>query len=242
MDNIQKGELITTGKAKSLYESNESDFLIMHYRDDTSAFDGKKIESLDGKGTINNKFNAFIMKYLEEEGIPTHFEELISETDSLVKRLEMAPVECVVRNVAAGSICKRLGLEEGMDLNPPTFEFFYKDDDLHDPMINEFHIDSFGWASEDEVGKMKELTFKVNKVLKKLFLDAGMILVDYKLEFGSFDNKLLLGDEFTPDGCRLWDSETLKKMDKDRFRQGLGDVVESYHQVADRLGMNIIVD
>ena len=130
MTNIKKGELITTGKAKSLYASDQDDFLIMHYRDDTSAFDGKKIESLEGKGTINNKFNAFIMEYLESEGIATHFVELLSETDSLVKRLDMAPVECVVRNEAAGSICKRLGLKEGIDLNPPTFEFFYKDDDL----------------------------------------------------------------------------------------------------------------
>ena len=239
MENIEKGDLITTGKAKSLYSSNEEDYLIMHYRDDTSAFDGKKIESLEGKGTINNKFNAFIMEYLEKEGIATHFEKLLSETDSLVKKLEMAPVECVVRNVAAGSICKRLGLEEGIDLNPPTFEFFYKDDELGDPMINEYHIKSFGWATEEQVEQMQEKTFLVNDALKRLFSNAGMILVDYKLEFGSFKGELLLGDEFTPDGCRVWDVETREKLDKDRFRQGLGDVVESYHQVADRLGMNI---
>lgn len=237
MENIEKGELITTGKAKSLYESNESDYLIMHYRDDTSAFDGKKIESLDGKGTINNKFNAFIMEYLEGEGIPTHFEKLLSETDSLVKKLDMAPVECVVRNVAAGSICKRLGLEEGMDLNPPTFEFFYKDDDLGDPMINEYHIKSFGWATEDQVSQMQTKTFQVNDALKKLFSEAGMILVDYKLEFGDFKGELLLGDEFTPDGCRVWDAETREKLDKDRFRQGLGDVVESYQIMAKKLGV-----
>ena len=210
----------------------------MHYRDDTSAFDGVKTESLSGKGEINNKFNAFIMEVLEKNGIATHFVRLLSDTDSLVKKLNMLPIECVIRNIAAGSICKRLGIEEGLDLDPPTFEFFYKDDDLHDPMINEFHIDSFGWASEDEVGQMKELTFKVNKVLKKLFLDAGMILVDYKLEFGSFDNKLLLGDEFTPDGCRVWDIDTREKLDKDRFRQDLGDVVESYHIIANKLGID----
>ena len=169
MENIKKGELITTGKAKSLYESDNTDHLIMHYRDDTSAFDGKKIESLDGKGTINNKFNAFIMEYLENQGIATHFVKLISETDSLVKRLEMAPVECVVRNVTAGSICKRLGLEEGVDLNPPTFEFFYKDDELGDPMINEYHIKSFGWATEEQVDQMQVKTFEVNTALKKLF-------------------------------------------------------------------------
>ena len=169
MKNIKKGELITTGKAKSLYETNDEDFLIMHYSDDTSAFDGKKIESLEGKGTINNKFNAFIMEYLESESISTHFVELLNETDSLVKRLDMAPVECVVRNVAAGSICKRLGLEEGIDINPPTFEFFYKDDALGDPMINEYHIKAFGWATEDQVEQMQILTFEVNTALKKLF-------------------------------------------------------------------------
>tara|TARA_B100001142_G_C14314183_1_gene647810 strand:+ start:1427 stop:2143 length:717 start_codon:yes stop_codon:yes gene_type:complete len=237
MTNIKKGELITTGKAKSLYASDQDDFLIMHYRDDTSAFDGKKIESLEGKGTINNKFNAFIMEYLESEGIATHFVELLSETDSLVKRLDMAPVECVVRNVAAGSICKRLGLEEGIDLNPPTFEFFYKDDDLGDPMINEYHIKSFGWATEEQVDQMQIKTFEVNTALKKLFSEAGMILVDYKLEFGDSSGELLLGDEFTPDGCRVWDVETREKLDKDRFRQGLGDVVESYQIMARRLGV-----
>ena len=237
MENIKKGELITTGKAKSLYESDNTDHLIMHYRDDTSAFDGKKIESLDGKGTINNKFNAFIMEYLENQGIATHFVKLISETDSLVKRLEMAPVECVVRNVTAGSICKRLGLEEGVDLNPPTFEFFYKDDELGDPMINEYHIKSFGWATEEQVDQMQVKTFEVNTALKKLFTDAGMILVDYKLEFGDYKGNLLLGDEFTPDGCRVWDKETREKLDKDRFRQGLGDVVESYQIMAKRLGV-----
>ena len=237
MTNIKKGELITTGKAKSLYASDQDDFLIMHYRDDTSAFDGKKIESLEGKGTINNKFNAFIMEYLESEGIATHFVDLLSETDSLVKRLDMAPVECVVRNVAAGSICKRLGLEEGIDLNPPTFEFFYKDDDLGDPMINEYHIKSFGWATEEQVDQMQIKTFEVNTALKKLFSEAGMILVDYKLEFGDSSGELLLGDEFTPDGCRVWDVETREKLDKDRFRQGLGDVVESYQIMARRLGV-----
>ena len=237
MENIKKGELITTGKAKSLYESDNSDHLIMHYRDDTSAFDGKKIESLDGKGTINNKFNAFIMEYLENQGIATHFVKLISETDSLVKRLEMAPVECVVRNVTAGSICKRLGLEEGVDLNPPTFEFFYKDDELGDPMINEYHIKSFGWATEEQVDQMQVKTFEVNTALKKLFSDAGMILVDYKLEFGDYKGDLLLGDEFTPYGCRVWDKDTREKLDKDRFRQGLGDVVESYQIMAKRLGV-----
>tara|TARA_B100001029_G_C15054679_1_gene453423 strand:+ start:389 stop:1105 length:717 start_codon:yes stop_codon:yes gene_type:complete len=237
MDDLKKKELVNSGKAKSLYETSDRDMYILHYRNDTSAFDGKKMESLEGKGAINNKFNAFVMNHLEENGVPTHFEKQISDTESIVKKLEMTPIECVVRNITAGSICKRLGVEEGLELNPPTFEFFYKDDDLGDPMINDYHIESFGWATADQVEQMKVLTFKVNEILKKLFDDAGMILVDYKLEFGDYKGQLLLGDEFTPDGCRVWDSETKEKLDKDRFRQDLGDVVESYHIIANKLGI-----
>ena len=238
MVNVEKGKLINSGKAKSLYESSDPDFYIMHYRDDTSAFDGVKKESLEGKGKINNKFNASIMQILEKEGVPTHFEKLLSDTDSLVKKLDMVPVECVIRNVTAGSICKRLGLKEGLNLDPPTFEFFYKNDELHDPMINDYHIKSFGWATEQQIEEMKQKTFEVNEILKKIFSEAGMILVDYKLEFGSFKGELFLGDEFTPDGCRVWDSETREKLDKDRFRQDLGDVVESYNLIAKKLGIN----
>ena len=238
MVNVEKGKLINSGKAKSLYESSDPDFYIMHYRDDTSAFDGVKKESLEGKGKTNNKFNASIMQILEKEGVPTHFEKLLSDTDSLVKKLDMVPVECVVRNVTAGSICKRLGLQEGLNLDPPTFEFFYKNDELHDPMINDYHIKSFGWATEQQIEEMKQKTFEVNEILKKIFSEAGMILVDYKLEFGSFKGELFLGDEFTPDGCRVWDSETREKLDKDRFRQDLGNVVESYQTIAKKLGIN----
>ena len=238
MVNVEKGKLINSGKAKSLYESSDPDFYIMHYRDDTSAFDGVKKESLEGKGKINNKFNASIMQILEKEGVPTHFEKLLSDTDSLVKKLDMVPVECVIRNVTAGSICKRLGLKEGLNLDPPTFEFFYKNDELHDPMINDYHIKSFGWATEQQIEEMKQKTFEVNEILKKIFSEAGMILVDYKLEFGSFKGELFLGDEFTPDGCRVWDSETREKLDKDRFRQDLGDVVESYNLIAKKLGID----
>ena len=238
MVNVEKGKLINSGKAKSLYESSDPDFYIMHYRDDTSAFDGVKKESLEGKGKINNKFNASIMQILEKEGVSTHFEKLLSDTDSLVKKLDMVPVECVIRNVTAGSICKRLGLKEGLNLDPPTFEFFYINDELHDPMINDYHIKSFGWATEQQIEEMKQKTFEVNEILKKIFSEAGMILVDYKLEFGSFKGELFLGDEFTPDGCRVWDSETREKLDKDRFRQDLGNVVESYQTIAKKLGIN----
>ncbi|HEA25851.1 MAG TPA: phosphoribosylaminoimidazolesuccinocarboxamide synthase, partial [Ectothiorhodospiraceae bacterium] len=161
------------------------------------------------------------------------------EDECLVKNLDMMPIECVIRNIATGSLVKRFGVEDGMNLIPPTFEFFLKNDELHDPMINEYHIRTFGWANDEEIEKMKELTFKINDILSKLFKDAGMILVDYKLEFGRFKGEVLLGDEFTPDGCRLWDIDTREKLDKDRFRQGLGGVVEAYEEVAHRLGVDL---
>src|SRR5690606_1222414 len=198
-------------------KTDDPNTYVMLYRNDTSAFDGKKVEQLDRKGMVNNKFNAFIMQKLEAAGIETHFIKVLNDTESLVKRLEMFPLECVVRNISAGSICRRLGVQEGLDLNPATFEFFLKNDELGDPMVNEYHISSFGWAKPEHVERMKELTFAVNDVLKKLFLDAGMLLVDYKLEFGLCEGRVMLGDEFTPDGCRLWDKETRKKLDKDRF-------------------------
>jgi len=236
---MEKGEELYSGKAKSVYKTSDPDRLILLFRNDTSAFDGEKIEQLDRKGEVNNKFNAFIMQKLADAGIPTHFEEIISPQESVVKKLKMLPIECVVRNIAAGSICKRLGIEEGIDINPPTFEFFLKDDARHDPMVNEFHIRSFGWATDEQIKEMQRLTFKVNDILKALFKDAGLLLVDYKLEFGDFKGQVTLGDEFTPDGCRLWDAETRKKLDKDRFRQGLGGVVEAYEEVAHRLGVNL---
>ena len=234
---MEKRDELYSGKAKSVYLTDDPDKLILLFRNDTSAFDGKKIEQLDRKGMVNNKFNAFIMQKLQAAGIPTHFEKLLSDNESLVKKLSMFPLECVVRNISAGSICRRLGGEEGKDLNPPTFEFFLKNDALGDPMINEYHIQSFGWAQPEHVAKMKELTFKVNDVLTGLFREGGMLLVDYKIEFGLYKGQIYLGDEFSPDGCRLWDVETREKLDKDRFRQGLGSVVESYEIVGNRLGL-----
>ena len=236
---MEKRVELIAGKAKSVYTTDEDDKLIIHYRNDTSAFDGEKIEQLDRKGMVNNKFNAFIMGKLEEAGVETHHIALLSDDESVVKRLDMMPIECVVRNIATGSLVRRLGVEDGMTLNPPTFEFFLKNDALHDPMINDYHILSFGWASEEEIARMKALTFKVNEVLTKLFADAGMLLVDYKLEFGRYEGRVVLGDEFSPDGCRLWDADTREKLDKDRFRQGLGGVVEAYEEVAHRLGVKL---
>ena len=234
---MQKLEELYSGKAKSVYRTEDPDLFVLQFRDDTSAFDGRRIEQLARKGMVNNKFNAFIMTKLAEQGVPTHFVRLVSDQESLVKKLDMIPVECVVRNFAGGSLVKRLGVEEGLELNPPTFEMFLKNDELHDPMVNEYHVRSFGWATDEQINEMKRLTFKVNDILKKLFDDAGMLLVDYKLEFGLFQGTVVLGDEFSPDGCRIWDKETRKKLDKDRFRQGLGDVVESYEEIGQRLGV-----
>ncbi len=236
---IEKLNLISEGKAKSLYETSEASELLMVYRDDTSAFDGKKKEALKGKGEINNKFNAFIMEHLSNNGVETHFLKLVEKNESLVKRLDMLPVECVVRNIATGSLCRRLGVEEGIKFEDPLFEFFLKDDDLGDPLINDNHITAFGWGTEEEIATMKEITFRINHLLCKLFKEVGLILVDYKVEYGRSNGSLILGDEFTPDGCRIWDAETGESLDKDRFRKDLGDVVESYQIVAHKLGISL---
>jgi phosphoribosylaminoimidazole-succinocarboxamide synthase len=236
---LERKELLKTGKAKSLYHTDDPSKLIMEYKDDTSAFDEKKIEQIAGKGTVNNRFNSHIMEHLKKNDVPNHHLEVSNPNESIVLSLDMFPIECVVRNFAAGSICKRLGLEEGMKMDPPIFEFFYKDDDLGDPLINDCHITAFGWAKEKDIEVMKELTLKTNSILVSLFDAADLILVDFKIEFGLVDGKILLGDEFTPDGCRVWDKETKKKLDKDRFRLGLGDVVESYQEIAHRLGIDL---
>ena len=236
---MQRNDQLYAGKAKSIYLTDAPDLLIMHFRNDTSAFDGEKVAQLDRKGMVNNKFNAFVMQELEKQGIRTHFERLLSDDESVVKRLDMIPVECVVRNIATGSLCKRLGVEDGIDLDPPTFEFFLKNDPLHDPMINEYHIRSFGWATDQEVKTMIDRTFRVNDILKTLFADKDMLLIDFKLEFGRFKGELLLGDEFTPDGCRIWDAHSREKLDKDRFRRNLGGVVEAYEEVAHRIGVSL---
>lgn len=234
---MEKRSELYTGKAKSVHTTDDPELMVMEFRNDTSAFDGTKLAKLDRKGMVNNKFNAFIMTALEKAGVPTHYVSTLNDTESLVKKLQMIPLECVVRNVAAGSLTRRLGIAEGTDLNPPTFELFLKDDSLHDPMVNEYHVRSFGWADDTTVERMKELTFKVNDILKTLFDAAGMILVDYKLEFGLSNGEVLLGDEISPDGCRIWDKETREKLDKDRFRQDLGNVIESYELVGQRLGI-----
>ena len=234
---MEKRQELYRGKAKTVYATDDPDLLWLTFRNDTSAFDGEKKAQLERKGEVNNKINAFIMGKLEAAEIRTHFVQRISDTESLVRKLTMIPVECVVRNVVAGSMSKRLGIPEGKVLPAPVFEFFYKSDALHDPMVNDAHIEVLGWATKEEIAQMKALTFRVNDVLKPLFAAAGITLVDYKLEFGKCRGDLLLGDEFTPDGCRLWDTATHEKMDKDRFRRDLGQVIEKYFEVGRRIGV-----
>ncbi|MEO5763946.1 MAG: phosphoribosylaminoimidazolesuccinocarboxamide synthase [Casimicrobiaceae bacterium] len=237
---MEKRQELYKGKAKTVFATDDPALLVMHYRDDVSAFDGVKLAKLDRKGETNNKINAFVMEKLAAAGVRTHFVRLLNEQESLVKAMKMIPVECVVRNVCAGSMAKRYGIAEGTRLAEPIFEFFLKSDALHDPLVNEDHIRVLGWASAQEIAQMKELTHRVNAVLKPLFADAGIDLVDYKLEFGhpadDPDGALVLGDEFTPDGCRLWDAKTGEKLDKDRFRRDLGEVIDRYREVATRIG------
>jgi len=237
---MEKRAELYRGKAKTVYATDDPHRLVMHFRDDVSAFDGVKLAKLDLKGETNNKINAFVMGKLAAAGVPTHFVQLVNERESLVKAMKMVPVECVVRNICAGSMAKRYGIDEGRRLAEPIFEFFLKSDALHDPLVNDDHIRVLGWASSDEIAQMKAMTHKVNTVLKPMFASAGIDLVDYKLEFGhpTEDPRgtLVLGDEFTPDGCRLWDAKSAEKLDKDRFRRDLGSVIEHYREVATRIG------
>jgi phosphoribosylaminoimidazole-succinocarboxamide synthase len=237
---MEKRQELYKGKAKTVYATDDPHRLVMHYRDDVSAFDGAKLAKLEQKGETNNKINAYVMGKLATAGVPTHFVRMLNERESLVKALRMIPVECVVRNVCAGSMAKRYGITEGTRLPEPIFEFFLKSDALHDPLCNDDHIRVLGWATVEDIAQMRKLTHKVNGVLKPLFAAAGMDLVDYKLEFGhpieDPASPLVLGDEFTPDGCRLWDAKTGEKMDKDRFRRDLGTVIDHYREVAQRIG------
>ena len=211
----------------------------MEFRDDISAFDGRKTEVMEGKGKFNNLFNAGMMKYLAENGIPTQHLSLLSDDESLVKRLDMFPIECVIRYRAAGSICKRLGFVRGQDLNPPVFEFFLKNDDLHDPMINKDHIMALNLPGAAFTSELSAKTALVGGLLKAKYRDAGLTLVDFKLEWGrSFEGQITLGDEFTPDSCRVWNAAG-EPLDKDRFRQDMGNVLGGYREMAKALGIDV---
>ncbi|OGQ06781.1 MAG: phosphoribosylaminoimidazolesuccinocarboxamide synthase [Deltaproteobacteria bacterium RBG_19FT_COMBO_58_16] len=228
---MEKIEKIYEGKAKTLYTTSDPDLLVQHFKDEATAFDGKKKGTIENKGVLNNKISTRIFKYLESKGVKSHFVEMLNDREMLIKRLRIIPVEVVVRNIVAGSLSKRLGIEEGTVLKEPVLELFYKSDPLGDPMINRCHATVFGFATAGELDQMEAAALKVNKILSEFFDERGIILVDYKLEFGVHKGEVLLGDEITPDGCRLWDKQTHEKMDKDRFRRDLGKVEEAYQEV-----------
>ena len=230
---VEKREQLYEGKAKILYTTDEPSQLIAHFKDDATAFNAKKKGTIINKGIFNNKISAVVLKMLEDEGIKTHFVEVLSDRESLVKKVEIIPVEVVVRNVVAGSLAKKLGIEEGTPLKQPVVEFFYKSDELDDPPINDDIAIAMDWATVEECGFLKEQALKVNVLLIAFFDKLGIKLIDYKLEFGRSPVGILLADEITPDGCRLWDKETNEKLDKDRFRRDLGKVEEAYQKIFD---------
>ena len=230
---MERLEKIYEGKAKIIYTTSDPDLVIQYFKDDASAFDGKKKGTIVDKGVMNNHISSRIFQFLENEGVKTHFVETLNDREMLVKRLDIIPVEVVLRNIAAGSLSKRLGIEEGTVLDKPILEFFYKSDPLGDPMINECHVDVFGWATKQEVEILKSEGLKINDLMVQFFKKRNIRLVDFKLEFGRHKGGVLLGDEISPDGCRLWHWETNEKMDKDRFRFNLGSVEEKYQEVYD---------
>lgn len=232
---MNKLEQLYEGKAKKVFKTDEADYYLVEYKDDATAFNGEKKGTILDKGVVNNKMSALLFQMLEEKGIPTHFEKLISDREQYVKAVKILPLEVIVRNIAAGSLAKRLGLEEGVVMKETVLEFCYKDDALGDPMINDYHIYAMGFATKEQVEKIKEMSLKINDLLMAFFMERGLKLVDFKLEFGLFKGQVILADEISPDTCRLWDAETNKKMDKDRFRRDLGDVEQTYQEVLSRI-------
>jgi phosphoribosylaminoimidazole-succinocarboxamide synthase len=232
---------IYEGKAKILYEGPEPGTLVQHFKDDATAFDATKHEVFDGKGVLNNRISEFVFLKLNALGIPTHFMRRLNMREQLIREVEIIPLEVVVRNVAAGSLCKRLGLESGTRLPRSIIEFYYKDDKLHDPMVSEEHITAFGWATPQELDDIMSLAVRVNDFLSGLFTGVGILLVDFKIECGRLYEgdmmRIVVADEISPDSCRLWDAKTHEKLDKDRFREDLGGLVDAYRQVAQRLGI-----
>jgi len=232
---MARGELLYEGKAKQIYATEDPNIVQMYYKDEATAFDGTKKGIIKDKGVVNNRVSCLLYQLLAKNGVPTHLVEQTDDRNVLVKKMKMIPVEVVVRNIIAGSLAKRLGMEEGIELSSPIIELYYKDDDLHDPMINEYHIRAMGWANDNEIEEIKNKGLQVNEILRKFFDSIGIILVDFKIEFGGFDGQILLADEISPDSCRLWDKVSLEKLDKDRFRRNLGQEEEAYQEVARRI-------
>ncbi len=232
---MEKLEMLYEGKAKKVYKTEDENLYIVDYKDDATAFNGEKKGSIAGKGVINNKMTNIVFQYLEKNGVKTHFVEELSDRQTLVKKVEIIPLEVIVRNVAAGSFSKKFGVEEGTALKNPILEFSYKNDDLGDPMINNMQITAIGVATEKELDVISEMALKINTLLQQFFIEKNIILVDFKIEFGRCGDKIILADEISPDTCRLWDKDTKEKLDKDRFRRDLGNVEQAYEEVWNRM-------
>lgn len=234
---MEKKELLYEGKAKKVYTTDDPDVLIVDYKDDATAFNGLKKGTIVGKGVVNNRMTNLVFQKLESAGVPTHFVKELSDRETAVKKVEIVPLEVIIRNVAAGSFSKRLGVEEGTKFAAPTIEFSYKNDDLGDPLINDYFAIALNLATREEIETITNYAFKVNEVLKAYFMEANIELIDFKIEFGRYHGQIILADETSPDTCRLWDATTHEKLDKDRFRRDLGNVEEAYNEVFKRLGL-----
>ena len=236
---MEKSEQLYEGKAKKVFKTDDPQLLIVDYKDDATAFNGLKKGTISGKGIINNKMSNLLMAKLEKKGVPTHFVEELSDRETVVRKVSIVPLEVIVRNIAAGSFSKRYGIEEGMVFDEPTIEFSYKNDDLGDPLINEYHALAMKLADKNEIETIKNYAFKINEILKEFWKECGITLVDFKMEFGrNADGAIILADEISPDTCRLWDIKTGEKLDKDRFRRDMGGVEEAYEEVMERLRGN----
>lgn len=232
---MKKLEQLYEGKAKKVFKTDDPDCYIVDYKDDATAFNGVKKGTIVGKGVINNRVSNHLFQLLESKGIPTHYVQELSERETIVKKVEIVPVEVIVRNIAAGSLSKRIGYPEGTKLKSTVLEYCYKDDELGDPMINDYHIAAMGIATKEEMATIAEYALKTNQILSEYLADLGIELIDFKLEFGRFHGKIILADEISPDTCRFWDSKTGEKLDKDRFRRDLGNVEEAYQEILRRL-------
>ena len=233
--NVEIKEQMYEGKAKQVFATSDPEIVMVHYKDDATAGDGEKKGTIRDKGIVNNKLSNALMQKLEKEGIPTHYVEELNDRDTLVKKVQIVPLEVIIRNVAAGHFSLRMGVPEGKVFKTPILEYSYKNDDLHDPFINHYYALALDLATQEELDTIAKYAFKVNEVLKKIMLDANIRLIDFKLEFGLYKGEVILGDEISPDTCRFWDSKTGEKMDKDRFRRDLGNVEEAYKEVLYRL-------
>ena len=235
MANVEKKEQLYEGKAKKVFATSDPDLVIVDYKDDATAFNGEKKGTIRGKGVVNNKMTNYMLSLLEKEGVPTHLVEELSDRETLVKKVEIVQLEVIIRNVAAGSFSKRMGVEEGKALLTPILEFSYKNDDLGDPFINDYYALALGIATKEELDKIAEYAFKVNDFMKKFFKEHNIDLIDFKIEFGRYHGQIVLADEISPDTCRFWDSTTHEKLDKDRFRRDMGGVEEAYQEMMKRI-------